>query len=277
MSKRKHKRPSLGAYVAVPKRITESPAWRAMSPWARLVWIDARGWLRNDWSNNGTLHRSCRKAAEAIGCDKKTIARGFAELDHYGFVRKTAEGFLGSDGYGIATKYRFTDLAHGTHPPTREYEQWDNSPFVQHRRSARSSRTVRRDIRTKQNPVPSDGTPCTARRDIRRGVRGRFVCTAPRDIDDGPDCTVRRDTSSLPPPTQGESTLRGSSTARAPAAPAGGAGSSPAPVASREAKAKLPWSTPVLTEVTDPDEARRIREELDAYDDVPVLVARVVQ
>jgi hypothetical protein len=223
MSKRKHKRPSLGAYVAVPKRITESPAWRAMSPWARLVWIDARAWLRNDWSNNGTtLHRSCRKAAEAIGCDKKTITRSFAELDHYGFVHKTAGGFLGSNGFGIAAKYRFTDLPCGTQPPTREYEQWDGELYLE---------PSHRPARKKQNPVPPHGTPRTAPRDIGRGVRGRFLCTAPRDIDDGPNCPARRDTSSLPLPTQGESTLRGSSTARAPAATAGGAGSSPAPVA----------------------------------------------
>jgi hypothetical protein len=45
--------------------------------------------------------------------------------------------------------------------------------------------------------------------------------------------------------------------------------------ASRRKGGKLPWSTPTVTEVTDPDEACRIREELDDYDDVPVLVDRV--
>jgi hypothetical protein len=40
---------------------------------------------------------------------KNTVARRFAELEHYEFLRKTAPGFLGSDGRGIAAKYRFTE------------------------------------------------------------------------------------------------------------------------------------------------------------------------
>ena len=79
--------------------------------------IELRGWLRNDRLNNGKAHLSCRDGAEAIGACSQSIVRWFAELEHYGFLRKTAEGFLGGDGYGIAAKYRFTDLAYGTHPP----------------------------------------------------------------------------------------------------------------------------------------------------------------
>jgi len=219
---RKRKRQSKGPYVAVPKAIMVTPAWRTMSPWARLLWIDLRAWLRNDDLNNGKVHRSCRAAAQTLGFDKKTTARGFAELDHYGFVRKTVGGFLGSDGRGIATKYRFTDLAHGTHPPTRDFEKWDGEVYVE---------PSHRPAPKKQNPVPPHGTPCTAPRDIRRGAGGRFVCTAPRDIDGTGECPAPRDTSRLPLPPVGEAALRGSSTVRAPAQ-AGGAGSSPAPVAS---------------------------------------------
>ena len=267
MSKRKHKRPSLGAYVAVPKRITDAPAWRAMSPWARLLWIDARAWLRNDGSNNGTtLHRSCREAARAIGCDKKTAARSFAELDHYGFVRRTAPGFLGSDGFGIAAKYRFTDLAHGTHPPTRDYEKWDGVLFAYvPRRGDREERRMRpkpmtfaRVKRSKieepwkaegisrrtwyrrrggtlrgtvaPKPVPPNGTPCTPERYIRTVAQCQPVCTVPRDIDGTEKRTVGRYTTSFPPPSLApDQEQRGSSTERAPAL-TGDAGSTPAPV-----------------------------------------------
>jgi hypothetical protein len=228
----KRKRQSKGPYVAVPKRTMETPAWRAMSPRARLLWIDLRGWLRNDGLNNGKTHRSCRKAADALGCDKKTAARGFAELEHYGFVCETAGGFLGSDGYGIAAKYRFTDLAYGTHPPTRDFEKWDGEPFTHMPRRAR---------RNENNPVPSDGTPCTAPRDIQRGDRGRFVCTAPRDIDESPRCPAPRDISRLPLPAEAGEHLQGSSTARAPAQ-AGGAGSSPVPVAKTPQPTRRPAS-----------------------------------
>ena len=213
-----------GGFVRVPKRIMESPAWRAMSPWARLIWIDARGWLRNDDLNNGKFYRSCRKAAKAIGCSTNTAMVAFAENEHFGFMRKTAEGFLGSDGYGIATHYRFTDLAYGTHPPTRDFEQWDGSPFVfpGRRRGPR-----------KQNPVSNLETPCRQLGDIRRVRKQGSVCRQVGDIDGGPPCLQFGDISSLPLPRAGEAAVRGSSTVRA-SAKAGGAGSSPAPVAKAE-------------------------------------------
>ena len=181
MAKRKRATRFPGGYVIVPKAIMASKAWLNMSPWARLLWIDLRGWLRNDGLNNGKIHRSCRKAADALGFDKKTTARGFAELNHYGFVRKTSEGFLGGDGYGIAAKYRFTDLAHGTHPPTREFEKWNGELFVY---------TPRRAARKKQNPVLSRRTPRIVPSDIRKLPAEGSVCIVPSDIGEAPRCIV---------------------------------------------------------------------------------------
>jgi hypothetical protein len=225
MAKRKRAKRFPGGYVIVPKAILNAPAWRAMSPWARLLWIDMRGWLRNDDLNNGKLFRSCRDAAKTLGFDKKTVARAFAENEHFGFVRRTADGFLGGDGHGIAAHYRFTDLVYGTQPPTRDFEKWEGSPFV-HR--------PRRGAQKKQNPVPSGGTPRTVRRYIRKAKQGGAVCTVQRYIGEDANCTAERYISSLPLPEAGKEELQGSLTARAPAR-AGGAGSSPAPVAKEEA------------------------------------------
>jgi hypothetical protein len=225
MSRKKRQRKSKGPHVQVPKAIMATPAWRTMSPWARLLWIDLRGWLRNDDLNNGKVHRACRKAAEAIGANKDTIARRFVELEHFGFLRKTAEGFLGSDGRGIAAKYRFTDLAYGTHPPTRDYEKWDRTPFVY---------TPRRPGRKKQKPVLSRRTVRIVPSDIRKAPGKGSVCIVPSDIGEPPKCPVPSDISRLPSPTAAVGQDQGSSTARAPAvAQAGDAGSSPAPDASR--------------------------------------------
>jgi hypothetical protein len=192
-----------------------------------LPWLDrahhsglGRGWLRNDCLNNGNVLRSCRDAAASIGLSKNTVARRFAELEHYGFLRKTAPGFLGSDGRGIAAKYRFTDLAHGTHPPTRDYEKWDGELFAYTPRACRK----------KQNPVPPRGTPCTTAWDIRKVVKGGSVRTTAWDIHEAARCTTAWDISRLPLPSAGDEGIQGSLTARAPAQ-AGGAGSSPAPVA----------------------------------------------
>ena len=219
----KRKRKSNGPFVAVPKAIMATPAWRAMSPGGRLLWIELRGWLRNDGSNNGKAYLACRGAAKAIGTKSKdSIVRWYAENEHYGFLRKTAEGFLGLDGRGIAAHYRFTDLAHGTHPPTRDFEKWDGEPFAY---------TPRRDARKKQNPVPTMGTPRTHHRDIRKPGNGGSVCTHHGYIRDAPRCTHQGDRSRFPYPTSKEEQLQGSSTARAPVQ-AGGAGSSPAPVSS---------------------------------------------
>jgi len=223
MSK-KHKRAnSLGAYTAVPWAIMKTPAWRAMSAEARLVWIELRGWLKKDWSNNGRMFRSCRDAADAIGINRNTVQQKYFELEHYGFLRRTREGFLGVDAYGLAAEFRFTDLLHGTHPATRDYEKWTGELFTY---------KPRRPARKKQKPVLSHRTPRPVPQDTGRSRKRPSVCPVPQDTVSPSNCPVRQDTISLPPPEQGREPLQGSLTARAPAQ-AGGAGSSPAPVAKR--------------------------------------------
>jgi hypothetical protein len=215
----KRQRKIKGPFVAIPRAIMATPAWRAMTLEGRLLWIELRGWLRNDGLNNGKVHLSCRDAAKAIGLSKNTVVRRFVELEHFGFLRKTAEGFLGSDGYGIAAKYRFTDLAHGTHPPTRDFEKWDRTPFIY---------LPRRPGQKEQKPVPPRGTPCTTAWDIRKAGDGGSVCTAAWDIGAAPRCPTAWDISRLPSPAVAVGQDQGSSTARAPVQ-AGDAGSSPAP------------------------------------------------
>src|SRR5262245_1863854 len=215
----KRKRKVDGPFVMVPLKILDASAWHAMDPIARLLWIELRRKLRNDRSNNGKIYLSCRDAATEIGVSKNTIARRFAELEHYGFVRQTAGGCL-SDGRGIAPRYRFTDLAHGTHPATQDYEKWDGSLFPRREWTWK-----------KQNPVPVRGTPRPRVRDIRKASNGGSVCPRVRDIEEAPGCPRVRDISSLPVGEGMDEGIRGSSSVRAPVK-AGGAGSSPAPVAS---------------------------------------------
>jgi hypothetical protein len=224
----KRKRKINGPFVAVPIAVLDAPAWRAMDHIARLLWIALRRRLRNDGLNNGKIYLSCRNAAEIIGGNKDTIARRYAELEHYGFLRKTTEGFLGVDGRGIAPHYRFTDLAHGTHPATRDYEKWDGSIF---------ENPPRKSGWKKHNPVLRGRTPRIARSDIRKTPNGGSVCIAPSDIGEAPRCIAPSAISRLPLPRAGEEEgkgngQQGSLTVRAPAQ-AGGAGSSPAPVAIR--------------------------------------------
>jgi hypothetical protein len=192
-----------------------------MSPGARLLYIELRGRLRNDYLNNGKVFLSCRDAAKAIGVSTQSIVRWYAENEHYGFLRKTDEGFLGTDGYGIAARYRFTEFAHGTHPATRDFEKWDGEIFVY---------TPRRPSRKKQNPVLMVSTPRADGQHIRRGRRQSSLCAHGQHIGTAGGCDDGQHISRSATRERSDGVMQGSSTARAPAR-AGDAGSSPAPVA----------------------------------------------
>ena len=217
MNKRKRKS-KLAPFVPVTKTTMATPAWRAMSLGARMLYIELRGRLRNDCLNNGKVFLSCRLAAKAIGVRPGSVARWYMENEHFGFLRKTGEGFLGVDGRGIAARYRFTEFRCEDQPSTRDFEKWNGKPFVF---------TPRRPSRKKQNPVTPRVTPRVAKRHIRRGSDGRAVCVAKRHIDSAPRCVAKRHTSRSAS-REGPNLDQGSLTARA-LAQAGDAGSSPAP------------------------------------------------
>jgi len=180
----------LPPFVPLLKRTSNSEAWRAMSYGARLLYIELRGYLRNDGLNNGKVFRSCRDAAKALGTQStRSIVRWYAELEYYGFIRKTADGFLGADGEGIAATYRFTDVAHGTHPPTYDFEQWDGVMFEY---------TPRRPRRKKQNPVPLGDTPRVPEGHIRKAPGPAPVCVPRGHTHSHRECVPEGHTSRLP-------------------------------------------------------------------------------
>lgn len=210
-----------GPFAALIKTTMQTPAWRAMSYGARALYTHMRGEMRNDAKDNGKRWFSCRDVAKAIGTGSmNSVVRWFAELEHYGFIRKTSPGFLGSDGRGIAARYRLTEYEHGTHPPTRDFEKWDHTPFVY---------APRRTGHKKQNPVPKMGTPRSQNGNIRRRSGTGSVCSQNGNIKKPLKCSQNGYTSrsargrAQPKPRQGSSS-------RAPAQ-AGDAGSNPAPEA----------------------------------------------
>jgi hypothetical protein len=222
MTTKRRRKNRLPPFIPVIKSTMATQAWRAMSPGARLVNIELRGRLRNDYQNNGQVYLSCRTAAKAIGATTQSIVRWFAENEHYGFLRKTSEGFLGADGRGIAAHYRFTEFSHGTHPPTRDFEKWNGQPFVYTPRGGR---------RQKQKPVMMVSTPRDDGQHIRRDQNGNSVCDDGQHIETVPRCDDGQHISrKASPQLSGDEGLQGSLMARAPAQ-AGDAGSSPAPVA----------------------------------------------
>jgi hypothetical protein len=234
MTTKKRRKNRLPPFIPLIKATMTTPAWRTMSLGARMLNIEMRDRLRNDYANNGKLWLSCRDAADALGTKStRSIVRWFAENEHYGFLRKTAEGFLGADGRGIAACYRFTEFPHGTHSPTRDFEKWDGKIFAY---------SPRRSGRKKQNPVSLGDTPRVPRGHIRKGSEGASVCAPEGHTGSAPKCVPRGHTSRITTLQRSGRVEQGSSTARA-LVQAGDAGSSPAPVT------KKPWLTPQVEEL----------------------------
>lgn len=90
----------------------ETPAWRALTttgqalyPWLKLEWKGAK------FNNNGKISLSVRDAAHRLGCNMKTAARAFHDLQAKGFLLLTSHGRMGVEGKGAPPTYEITELA----------------------------------------------------------------------------------------------------------------------------------------------------------------------
>lgn len=150
MSRRKRER--IGApFIPLLVDTMKSKAWLAMSPYSRILYIALKARYGLDLKNNGRIYLSARMAADETGLNKSTIARGFHELVHYGFIVMTSPGCLGVEGRGKAAHWRLTELGYMHEPPTRDFQRWNGTLFRYQR---------------KQKPVPPERTVCTAGADI---------------------------------------------------------------------------------------------------------------
>src|SRR5215472_15234584 len=160
-----------------------SPAWKAMSPYARVVYYTLKSRYGHKIRNNGRIYLSARDGAEETGFDMKTVARSLRELRHYGFIVITERHCLGVEGKGKATHWRLTELGYMHEPPTRDFLKWDGEMFHEqkspayYKRQKRSLSKLRADTE-KQNPVPLNGTGCTTERHITVFQGAEFVRTS---------------------------------------------------------------------------------------------------
>ena len=115
-----------GPFVPLTHAVRCSPAWRALSLAARLLYLELRAKLSNDPQvNNGRVFLSTRDAAGALGVCQRTAMNGFRELQAKGFVKVTQLGTLGSEGRGKATLYRLTECGTMEHyEGTKDYLSW---------------------------------------------------------------------------------------------------------------------------------------------------------
>src|SRR5215469_3557695 len=147
MKPRKDKGRIEGPFIPILIGTRKSPAWRALSPYAREVYHSLRSRYSLDARNNGRIYVSTRDGAEETGFDVKTVARSLRELKHYGFIVMTEAGCLGVEGKGKAPHWRLTELGYMREPPTRDFLIWNGELFYE-------QKSLRYYTRKKQNPVP---------------------------------------------------------------------------------------------------------------------------
>ncbi len=88
-----------------------TPAWRALTPVAQALYP----WLKLEWrgpqnNNNGKIRLSVRQAAELLGINMKTAARGFHDLQAKGFLYVTEPARLGVGGDAKSPSFELTEI-----------------------------------------------------------------------------------------------------------------------------------------------------------------------
>lgn len=89
----------------------EAPAWRALSASAQALYP----WVKMEWkgpqaNNNGKISLPVREAAARLGCNLKTAARAFHDLQAKGFLILREHGRMGTEGKGAPPQYEITEL-----------------------------------------------------------------------------------------------------------------------------------------------------------------------
>src|SRR5262245_43381477 len=123
-----------GRFIPVFFETRRTPAWKAMSMGARELYMALRcAHYVSFTNNNGRVFLSERDALEELGAtNRKSVRRWFRELEHFGFIVKTAEHHLGVDGKGKAAQWRLTELEAplaDSKKATLDYQKWDGTPF----------------------------------------------------------------------------------------------------------------------------------------------------
>jgi hypothetical protein len=94
---------STSPFVMLPWHLLDSHGWHALSPYARLAYIELC--RRYNGANNGIIGLSVRTLGLALRCSKATAARALTELENAGFIQTMRIGtFKRKDR--LASEYR---------------------------------------------------------------------------------------------------------------------------------------------------------------------------
>ena len=104
----KHKKRGGKRFVMLEEWLLSSPAWRSLSPVARVLYIELK--RRYNSSNNGDITLSHREAAEALNVHRNTVGKHFRALQKAGFIEETEGYCLGPSGVGQTSRWLLTEL-----------------------------------------------------------------------------------------------------------------------------------------------------------------------
>jgi hypothetical protein len=135
----------------------EAPAWKQLPPGARELFYE----LKKEYHRiqQGPVYLSARLAAERLGCDKASVVRWYAELEHYGFIVKVRAAQIGEKG--LAAHYRLTDEIYLGEPPSKEFSFWNGTRYVRKKRTGCTQNAYIPYVRKKRQKayIPENGKP----------------------------------------------------------------------------------------------------------------------
>jgi hypothetical protein len=154
-------------FVMIFTEFMDEPAWRAMSPHARWVYVSLK--RRYNTKQGNAVYLSGRIASKEVGFNKDTIGKCYRELQYYGFIVEVTGAHLGVEGKGVAARWRLTEMHYHHEAPTRDYKKWCGEPFHEqkspkfYRRKKTGSRPTASDTLSDgfghPRPTASDTTP----------------------------------------------------------------------------------------------------------------------
>src|SRR5437899_4477110 len=95
MRPNRHQKERLPPFVPLLINTLETPAWRALSHGAKVLYVALKRRFNLKNHNNGRIFLSQRMAVKEMRSHHNQIARWFRELRHYGFIVMTKAGHLG--------------------------------------------------------------------------------------------------------------------------------------------------------------------------------------
>ena len=115
-----------GGYVRLDGYMLSCDAWKALSPYARAVYIALKRRFRNrgrGTTNNGYISMSRREAASETGLSESAMRNAFPDLIDKGFIKITRESAFNMKD-ARAREYAITEFSVGDKLPTKEFLRW---------------------------------------------------------------------------------------------------------------------------------------------------------